>query len=309
MSRRMDEFRKRRSRMARKAVGKRIELTPRDLELLKLLCRYRYLRSNFLYAFLGGASEKRFKERLCHLYHDGRYINRPQQQWQFANCRYMPVIYELDDAGERVLREHGLGREVGPLLASGRGQVSRQFAHTLMISEILASIGLGVRADSSLRFISAQEILAKAPEPTRVTSNPFQIPVSISYAFPGRERAHNADLKLVPDALFGLEYNRKAYRFFALEADRNTMPCARSDLRQSSYLRKLLAYRAIAAQQIYKTRLGLPNLLVLNLTVSEEHMRSIMATLKELVAAPCSCSKPSRILATCYARLRHARKY
>ena len=40
--------------------GKRIELTARDVELFKLLYRYQYLRSDFLYAFLGGASQTRF---------------------------------------------------------------------------------------------------------------------------------------------------------------------------------------------------------------------------------------------------------
>src|SRR5215470_9141771 len=99
---------KRRSRMRRIKVGKRIELTERDIELFKLLNRYRYLRSTFLYAFVGGNSETHFKERLGHLYHDGGYIRRPEQQWQFANSRYMPVIYELDTKGEQVLRDQGL---------------------------------------------------------------------------------------------------------------------------------------------------------------------------------------------------------
>ncbi len=40
--------------MRRISSGKRIELTARDIELFKLLSRYQYLRSNFLYAFLGG---------------------------------------------------------------------------------------------------------------------------------------------------------------------------------------------------------------------------------------------------------------
>jgi hypothetical protein len=115
--------------MRRVSTGKRVELTERDIELFKLLDRYHYLRSNFLYAFLGGRSETRFRERLGHLYHDGRYINRPKQQWQFANCRYMPVIYELDVKGEQVLREQGLAQERSPLLQKGRGGAYRQLYH------------------------------------------------------------------------------------------------------------------------------------------------------------------------------------
>jgi hypothetical protein len=59
---------KRRSRMRRKSSGKRVELTARDIEIFKVLQRYRYLRSTYLYAFVGGKNETRFKERLGALY-------------------------------------------------------------------------------------------------------------------------------------------------------------------------------------------------------------------------------------------------
>ena len=217
--------------MRRVSAGKRVELTNRDIELFKLLNRYRYLRSNFLYSFLGGNSETRFKERLGHLYHDGRYINRPPQQWQFANCRHMPLIYELDDKGEQVLRQQGLSQSDSPLLQKGRTGACRQFAHELMICDCIASIELGVRQDTALRFISWQEIIAKAPEETRSLHNPFELPVSISHAFSNAKDVQRADIKIVPDALFGLEYTangQKSYRFFVLEADRGQMPVARS---------------------------------------------------------------------------------
>ena len=271
--------------MRRMSSGKRIELTERDIELFKLLNRYHFLRSNFLYAFLGGNSETRFKERLGHLYHDGRYINRPEQQWQFANCRYMPVVYELDDRGEQVLRERGLMQGDSPLLKKGRMGAYRQFAHELMICDCMASIELGVRQSQNLRFISWQEIIAKAPESTRKLDNPFAIPVSILHTVPRTGAMQRADIKIVPDALFGLEYTQdgpKAFRFFVLEADRNTLPVARSDLQQTSYLRKILAYRQISAQSIHKSHLGLPNLLVLIVATNEAHMASIMSLVREL---------------------------
>src|SRR5665213_2116080 len=276
---------KRRSRMRRTSSGKRIELTERDIELFELLNRYHFLRSNFLYAFLGGNSETRFKERLGHLYHDGRYINRPEQQWQFANCRYMPVIYELDDRGEQALRERGLIHSDSPLLKKGRMGAYRQFAHQLMICDCTASIELGVRQNGGLRFISWQEIIAKVPESTRKLDNPCAIPVSITHTFPRTGATQRADIKVVPDGLFGLEYvydGSKAYRFFALETDRNTQPVTRSDLNQSSYLRKILAYRQIAMQNIHKSQLGLPNLLILTVTTNEPHMANIMSLVKEL---------------------------
>lgn len=185
---RQPRVRARRSRMHRKRTGKRIELSDRDIEIFKLLNRYRYLRSNFLYAFVGGASETRFKERLGDLYHEGGYIDRPHQQWQFANCRSMPIIYELGDAGVRVLREHAVARADSPLLGHDRLKVCRQFAHAVMIADILASIELGVRWASDLRFIGWREILGKAPEKTLRMVNPFEMPVSIAHTFRRREK-------------------------------------------------------------------------------------------------------------------------
>src|SRR6266481_4369983 len=97
------ETQQRRSRMQRTRTGKRIELTTRDVEIFKLLCKYRYLRSTYIHAFVGGASETRFKERLGNLFHEG-YLDRPTQQWDFANARHIPVVHESGRAGIQALR-------------------------------------------------------------------------------------------------------------------------------------------------------------------------------------------------------------
>ena len=51
------EIQRRRSKMRRTGTGRRIELTARDVEIFKLLGRYRYLRSTYIHAFVGGAFE------------------------------------------------------------------------------------------------------------------------------------------------------------------------------------------------------------------------------------------------------------
>jgi len=220
-----NSVRRRRSRMRRQSIGKRIELSARDLEIFELLDRYRYLRSTFLHALLGG-NRTRFIERLGDLYHEG-YIGRPAQQWQFANARYMPAIYDLDRKGERVLKEYGLLSDDSPLLSKGRMGACRQFAHQLMIADILASIELGVRQIPALRFVGWREIIDRAPEATRELANPFRIPVTFAYTPPRTRTPQRVTTTVVPDGLFGLEYDAgdgKSYRFFALEADRGRMP-------------------------------------------------------------------------------------
>jgi len=265
------EMPQRRSRMRRTRTGKRLELTTRDIEIFKLLARYRYLPSSFIHAFVGGRSETRLKERLGDLFHEG-YIDRPDQQWEFANALSRHTIYESDSGAARTLREVGI--TVGDRRTFLSETAHRQLLHSLMICQVLASLDLGVRGDSRLRFIAWPEILGRAPQATRSSGAPFRLPVpSGGY--------------LVPDGLFGIEYgasDKKTYRFFALEADRGTMPVTRSNGSQTSYLRKITAYRDIIAHQIHKTHWGLPNLLMLTVTIGETRVQEIVSRLEERAA-------------------------
>lgn len=266
---------KRRSRMERVPTGKRIELTARDLEILRLLSRYRFLRSTFIHAFVGGNRTKLI-ERLGQLYHEAGYLDRPEQQWQAVNARYQPAVYELSPNGARVLEATGGMGDIGSLSARGSGP-HRQFTHTLMVCEILASFELAVIQKSGLRIVWWPEILAKAPTEARAAHRPLQIDSSHGEVARG--------CAIEPDALFGIEYRsgaRLAYRFFALEADRGTMPVERTDQAQSSYLAKLIAYRMIIASGTFKTRWGVPNLFVLTVTVGETRLRTMEAAVRKL---------------------------
>jgi hypothetical protein len=154
----------RRSRMKRTRSGKRLELTLRDIAIFNLLRQYRYLRSTYIHAFVGGASVTRFKERLGDLFHEG-YLDRPEAQWEFAGARHQPAVYEIGAGAIRALREVGQFSEERRTFSSGNGH--RQFLHSLMISELLASLDLAVRANPNLRLIGWQEILERAPEAAR----------------------------------------------------------------------------------------------------------------------------------------------
>ncbi len=274
----------RRSRMSRKPTNRRIELTERDIEIFRLLNRYRYLRSTHLFSLAGGKSQKRFIERLGHLYHEGGYLNRPPQQWQAINARYMPAVYELGAAGQRVLEQQGMASS---LTRTARLGAVRQFQHELMICDIISSIEIGTRAYPTLRYISWEEILRnpKMPAGTRDSRNPLGVAVSVSYTCPRTKNTYWWDKPLIPDGVFGIEYasnGEKGYRFFALEADRNSEPIVRGNLGQTSCLRKILQYREIVTRSMYKTQWGIPNLLVLTATINEQHTKNVETLIDEL---------------------------
>lgn len=255
----------RRSRMHRTPTGKHLAISSRDIDIFKALSRYRYLRSTYLHAFCGGASETRFKERLGDLFHEG-YLDRPLRQWQFADARHLPAIHELNDRSRTILDELGLPREPGTFLSDS---AHRQFAHSVLICECLASFELAARSRSNLRFIPCLHTLAKAPEETKRSDAPFRLP-------------HRCGT-IVPDGFFGLEYclgkGQKAYRFFALEVDRGTMPIIRSEKNQTSLVGKLSAYCDFIADAGHKHHLGVPNLLVLTITTAEQRVNEVLRDL------------------------------
>jgi hypothetical protein len=251
----------RRSRMHRTRTGKRIEITSRDIEIFRALARYRYLRSTYLHAFAGGASETRFKERLGDLFHEG-FVDRPAPQWRFAHARHMPVVYEIGMHAKRILAEYAGGEE--PVRTFLSEAVHRQFTHSVMICECLASIEIATHTIRGLRFIPWPEILARAPESTQASAIPFRILVSSG--------------AVIPDGLFGLEYQsgqKKSYRFFALEVDRGTMPVERSNRNQTSYLAKLNMYRQLIAGRVHKAHFGISTLFVLTVTTRETRLAEI----------------------------------
>ena len=57
-------------------------------------------------------------------------------------------------------------------------------------------------------------------------------------------------------------------------------PIVRSSPEQSSYRRKILAYREIIARQLHRTYLGVPNLFILTVTTSDAYKAYMLASVK-----------------------------
>jgi hypothetical protein len=89
------------------------------------------------------------------------------------------------------------------------------------------------------------------------------------------------DKFLVPDALFAIETN-DGKTCFALEADMHNEPIDPHELNRSSYGNKLTGYLAVFQSELYKAHWGIPNMQVLNATVSQIHMANIMKHLKRI---------------------------
>lgn len=255
----------RRSRDRRAPSGRRISLTERDLLWLEKLHRHGPLASTFLLAYCKSThrSEGRAKDRLTQLYHEagghgGAYLDRPWQQFATHGARYHDLVYDVTDAGGRALKEAGRLREHVP--APGGPWV-----HRYMTAAITASIELATLQTQHVRYIFGDEILARAQAPLRFSVTTYGVASD-----------------LIPDALFGLEYDRegrKLYRFFIVEADRATEPttAAASRHRRKSYERTIRQYREFVGKGQYKAALRLTaGMVVLNVTTSETRMQNLI---------------------------------
>ncbi len=239
--------------------GKPVIVTPceSDLKLFQLLLRYRYLPANFILPFTGFYYSY-VKGRLDVLARQpNKFLHRPEKQRSQPNAGYRYLIYELASKGEQKLKDAGLWTPE-PQLGD-----KKLFAHSLMVSETIASLELGCQS-----MIWWPEIAARLPKPER------HIPVEISH---GKQTAA-FDYYNDSNGPFGIRYSDGTARFFSLEAEHtNQVDC--SNLRKTSFLKKFLAIKHIMDTGAYKRVWGLPNLVTLVVTSSQARID----TMKDLI--------------------------
>ena len=266
----------RRSRVIRRSTGKRLTLRPRDVLWVQKLHEHGPLPSSYLLAFSDQRSEKRAIERLGDLFHEGdtpdggTYLDRPLQQFDTIDARYNQLVYDINTVSEQVLCERGLFHEHAP---SPYGS----WKHRFMVSCITASIELGTLRDPKLRYVPQHEVL-------RRSDIGLAVPITFLNPTTGKEETRN----LIPDALFGLVYlhsGQPAYRFFCLEADRNTEPARSYRFNRKSYRRSILQYREYVGRGLYKEHLGVSaGMVVLTVTTNDTHMHNLIETVTEVAA-------------------------
>jgi hypothetical protein len=249
--------------------------TDRDIEIFRLLVRYRYLPSDTIHAFVGG-NAKALLHRLNLLSRKPNlYLSRPPQQRQNATANYRPLIYQLDERGSRVLQDRGR-----PFLSKSQ---HHNFAHELMVAQITASLELGTRANRAIRLIPWPEILAHERTPLATRQSPTPTAIGVAYTLRGERRHDDVYADASP---FGLERQidgKASYLFFpGIEADCATEPIDASDSARSSIAKKFAAYLAIAEQGLHRSHFGFPNFFVPFITTTAARRQSMMELLDRM---------------------------
>ncbi len=215
-------------------------ITPNVLEILDLLARYRYLRTSFIYGLLPHRNERGIRATLTRLRRHG-YVALPRSQWRGYNSLYCCNVYEITPKGIDLLKDKRPERATNLIRHRGDAPI-KNFAHSMMICDALASIETGAKANACL-FIPLDAILE------RVEGDSLKLPCRIK----GQASS------LVPDGLFGIRYPDKKVKFFILEAEHYN-PINPSDLKRASFKKKAYAYNDIARERPYVKQFGIPNL-------------------------------------------------
>ena len=127
-----------------------------------------------------------------------------------------------------------------------------------------------------VRFISADELLAEAPEPIRSARNPFAMRAQLS------DRGSLREISAVPDLAFGLKFADGSRRCFLVEIDRGTMPITRAKFDQTSFERKMRVYIAAHAAREHERQLGWKTFRVLTITSDPQRAQSMIDVLQSL---------------------------
>jgi hypothetical protein len=251
-----------------------MELTERDRGIIRLVQRFRFVRSSHICSLVPGSSQQLLR-RLRLLYHHG-FLERPRAQIDYYHQGgSRPMVYGLGSKGAALLR-----RDLGPSFGQVRwGEKNRAVGrvfleHALLVSDVMVAIELVCRR-TGIRLLTDRELAV--PDKVTGTRRPFRWQVTIS---------NRLKLALIPDYVFALDFKDQSgagnRAFFFLEADRATMPVLRKNLSQTSFYRKLRAYEATWSQSIHQTRFGFHRFRVLTITTSAQRVKSLVNACSQL---------------------------
>jgi Replication-relaxation len=107
--------------------------------------------------------------------------------------------------------------------------------HTLAIADFLVQLELACRERTDVELIREHDVIAEAPDSTRIAREPLRLVV------PGLDNKIGVS-SVIADGLFGLVFPDGTASYYLLEVDRGSMPVVRTQFDRTSYNRKLKVY-------------------------------------------------------------------
>ena len=251
-------------------------LTDDDVDIIRHLAHYRFLRSTHI-AALVGRSLDRTNDRLMRLFHAG-YIDRPRAQLDYyPTSGSAPLVYALADRGARLLKERDGAAFANVEWSRKNRQAGRPFIeHQIEIVNFLVALQCAVSQRPNVRLVSAADMNAASQQPFLAAHARFALQCKLPRRGAVRESS------VVPDLVFGLQFADGKRRNFMVEIDRGTMPVVRADIEQTSFARKMRIYLAAHAARQHERQFGWDNFRVLTITTDRQRIDSMIEALRDI---------------------------
>ena len=191
--------RRRRPRFSRVTQSIALQLTDRDVEIVRHVASHRFLRSSHLSTLLR-ASHQKISERLTALFHAG-FLDRPRSQLQYhvrgGGSEY--YVYALGTRGAHLLRECGASLSCTIDWTRKNRDATHQFLqHTLAVADVRVALAVACRERPGVVLRSAEDLLGDLPAQTRAARRPWSWRVSLQ----SDGGAHQ--LGVIPDYVFAI---------------------------------------------------------------------------------------------------------
>lgn len=254
------------------------QITKRDIEIVRFVAKYRFLNSDHIRRLVQG-SAKNITNRLKLLF-EHELLDRPECQYGY----YRPgggsehIVYGVSDKGTKLLADNDAqtSSKRSSWAHKNRSVGHPHLKHTLAISDFAVSLRLSVRHHNDVDLADGDRLLSSFPTETRALNKPYRLNTSVTH-----QGMHTA-VGVEPDYAFSLYLTElKCRAFFLVEIDRGTMPIERSNLRQTSILRKLLAYQSIWQSKQHQQHFGWRNFRVLFVTTSAERVENMITSMNK----------------------------
>ncbi len=271
----------RKPRFNRSADYPPLTITGRDIDILSLAERHRLIRSDHVRKVVGGSGQH-LTRRLGRLYHAGL-LERPKAQLMIQHRTNTHMACCIASMGQAALRDRGHPTFASPPRIRG-ATAALAMSHTLRVIDVMVALERSASAEG-LALLPHHDWPVETGDSMRLSLLRW----SVKLNFDGR-RIRTA---VMPDAAFALERNGSRSYFF-VEVDRGTMPASRSKSEQSSFRKKVLAYKAARDAGILCKRYEIPGFRVLVVAESERRLRSLRS-------AAASCFQRGESTLFCFA--------
>lgn len=199
-------------------------------------------------------NEDNFSEQLKAVY-DGGMFYKPAQQRETEYSHGHFHVYDLTEKGKDYLKKNG--HWVDAVRPTGH------WVHQFMVATITATIDIMCQRNG-YTYIPPHEYLDGRP-------------MGYDVSFEWDTEPAPLTVKLIPDAVFAIDYGNGSFIAYALEADRNTEPNKPTSWKRKSDLRSIRQYGNFLGKKLYKKAYNREAMMMLlYFTVSEVHASNFL---------------------------------